>query len=231
MLVSYQLLYSFVGIAVQHNLHSEPLVIEKMLFGNVASLVLQQAISSPILDFAGAFFYTAYFFAPALFTFILWRRDRANYWKYTIAFGLCSYSALITYLFYPVAPPWIAVPNVSQVLVTNVDPVLGVPVYHWAFDVVNPDLYGAFPSMHSGLPWLVFLFAFRTWRWKSLPIAAFPIGAWFSALYLGEHYFIDVVGGIAYATIAYYAATTVLPSLFARISYLSKYLPKKDVKP
>jgi membrane-associated phospholipid phosphatase len=29
---------------------------------------------------------------------------------------------------------------------------------------------------------------------------------WFSAIYLGEHYVIDVIGGIAYATIAYIIA-------------------------
>ena len=226
MLVSYQLLYSFIGIAVQQNLQSGPLVLDRLLFGDVASLILQQTIQTPVLDYVGAFFYTAYFFVPTLFALFLWRKSRKNYWKYTIAFGLCSYSGLITYLFYPVAPPWIAVPQVSQILVSNVDPAIGLPIYYWAFDVINPDLYGAFPSMHSGLPWLFFLFAFKVWRWKALPLVAFPVGSWFSALYLGEHYFIDIVGGVAYATVAFIAVEAVLPILFSRVSYLKKFLAK-----
>ena len=34
------------------------------------------------------------------------RKAPRNYWKYTVAFGVLTYAALITFLFYPVAPPW-----------------------------------------------------------------------------------------------------------------------------
>ena len=38
-----------------------------------------------------------------------------------------------------------------------------------------------------------FLFAFKIWRWKALPVLALPVGTWFSVIYLGEHYFVDVL--------------------------------------
>lgn len=32
----------------------------------------------------------------------------------------------------------------------------------------------------------------------------YVLGVWFSVIYLGEHYFVDVVAGMMYATFAYY---------------------------
>ena len=79
--------------------------------------------------------------------------------------------------------------------------------------------------MHSAIPFLVFLFAFRIWKWKALPVLAIPVGTWFSAIYLGEHYFTDVVAGIIYATVAYFAVVKLLPYLPSRIQYLQKHVP------
>ncbi|MCW4006253.1 MAG: phosphatase PAP2 family protein [Candidatus Bathyarchaeota archaeon] len=224
--VSYEILYSVVGMTVANRLNSGPLNLEMQLFGQIPSLLLQQTIRMPILDYTGAFFYSAYFFLPTIFAFVLWKKSPKNYWKYMIAFGVCTFSALITFLFYPVAPPWIAIPNVTPILTTSVDASLGLPVYKWIFNFLNPDLYAAFPSMHSALPWLVFLFAFKTWKWKALPMIVFPVGTWFSAVYLGEHYFVDVLGGIAYATVAFIAVNTILPFLSCRLNLLKKHIPQ-----
>jgi hypothetical protein len=228
--VSYQLLYGLVGTIAQYNLHTGPEVLEMQLFGQIPALTLQQTIQTPILDYMGAFFYTAYFFVPTLFAYILWKSSPKNYWKYTIAFGVCTYSALVTYLFYPVAPPWIAVPGVTQILTSSVDGGIGLPVYKWIFSYLNPDLYAAFPSMHSALPWLVFLFAFKAWKKKALPVLVLPVGTWFSAVYLGEHFFIDVLGGIAYATVAFIAVEKILPLIASRNGFLGKHVPTEKTE-
>ena len=223
--ISYEVMYSFVGIVSASNLHSGPRAFDQLLFGQNTSLILQQTIRLPILDYMGAFFYSIYFFVPTIFAFIVWRTSPQNYWKYTVSFGVLTYSALITFLFYPVAPPWIAVPNVIRILTGSVDPKLGIPVYKTLFDFLSPNQYAAFPSMHSAIPWLVFLYAYKIWKWKALPVAIIPVGTWFSAIYLGEHYFSDVIAGIVYATIAYFAVTKLLPYLSTKISFLAKHVP------
>jgi hypothetical protein len=228
--VSYQLLYGLVGTVAQNNLHSGPYALETQLFGQIPSITLQQTIRLPILDYMGAFFYTSYFFVPTIFAYVLWKKSPKNYWKYTVAFGVCTYSALVTFLFYPVAPPWIAVPHVTQILTSSVDGSIGLPVYKWIFDFLNPDLFAAFPSMHSALPWLVFLFAFKAWKRKALPVLVFPVGTWFSAIYLGEHFVVDILGGIVYATVAFIAVEKLLPLLSARISFLGKHVPKEKAR-
>jgi hypothetical protein len=221
---SYEIMFGVVGTIAQYNLHSGPYSLEVGLFGVVPSLVLQQTVRMPVLDYMGAFFYSAYFFAPTIFGFVLWKKSLRNWWKFTVAFGVCTYGALMTFLFYPVAPPWIAVPGVSQVLVTSVDTTLGFPVYKWLFDFLNPNLYAAFPSMHSAIPFLIFLFAYRVWGKKALPVLALPVGTWFSAVYLGEHYVVDVLGGIAYATMAFVVVEKILPLLSSRVGFFRKHL-------
>jgi len=233
--ISYEVMYSVVGSIDMDILHGGPQNIDIQMFGKIPTLILQQNFRFPVLDYAGAVFYGIYFFVPTIFAFILWKKSPKNYWKYIIAFGVLTYAALLTFLFYPVAPPWYQFssvfnpaysgPQVIRVLTGSVDVNLGLPVYKTLFDFLSPNIFAAFPSMHSAMPWLVFLFAFKVWKWKSLPVAIIPVGTWFSAVYLGEHYFVDVLGGIAYATIAFLAVEKILPLLSGRVDFLKKHVP------
>jgi hypothetical protein len=234
--LSYEAMYGIVGTVAKNNLHLGPYNLELNLFGQIPSIVLQQSIRLPFLDYAGAFFYSLHFFAPTVFAYILWRVSPKDYWKYTISFGVCTYLALITFLVYPVAPPWWQLnsiyspsysgPQIIRILTASVDHNLGLPVYRTLFDFLSPNLFAAFPSMHSALPWLISLFAIKIWKVRALPVLIFPIGVWFSAVYLGEHYFVDVLGGITYPTIAFVAVERILPYMSGKIDFLKKHVPK-----
>ena len=226
--LSYEIMYSFVGTISLYNLHSAPRNFDIQLFGQLPTLILQQNFRFAALDYIGAFFYFIYFFVPTIFAFIIWKKSPKNYWKYIVAFGVLTYSALITFLFYPVAPPWYEFSSVHRILVSSVDVNLGIPVYKTLFDFLGGNLFAAFHSMHSAIPWLVFLYAFKIWKWKALPVVIIPVGTWFSAVYLGEHYFVDVLGGIAYATIAFIAVEKILPLLSKRIDILKKHMPQLE---
>ena len=213
--VSYQAMYSLVG-AVAGIVHvSEPIVAELQLFGSIPTVILQQLYRMPILDYMGAVFYSLHFFAPTIFGFFLWRNASKYYYKYTIALAILTYSALITFLIFPVAPPWYGVDGVTRILF-DVDASLGVPVYRTLYDFLQPNQFAAFPSLHSALPCLIALYALKIEKIKALPILAFPFGVWFSAVYLGEHYIVDVIGGIAYATIAFIIAEKLIPYIQLR---------------
>jgi membrane-associated phospholipid phosphatase len=208
--ISYQAMYGLVGSVVSIVHVSEPITAELQMFGSIPTVMLQQLYRMPVLDYFGAFFYSIHFFAPTIFAFFLWRTAPKDYSKYTIAMLILTYSALITFLVYPVAPPWYGVHGVTRVLF-DVDKSLGVPVYRTVYDFIEPNQFAAFPSMHSALPWLIALFALKIEKWKALPILVFPFGVWFSAVYLGEHYIVDVLGGIAYATIAFLFVEKLIP--------------------
>ena len=188
------------------------------------------------------FFYSIHFFAPTIFGFILWRETPKNYWKFTISLGITTYAALITFLFYPVAPPWWQLNSlynpsytgqpVTRILTASVDKNLGLPVYKTLFDYFGANQFAAFPSLHSALPWLIALFALKIWKVKALPVLVLPFGIWFSAVYLGEHYVVDVLAGIAYATIAFIFVESILPRIQTRYpNLLKKHPPAPDLKP
>ncbi len=52
---------------------------------------------------------------------------------------------------------------------------------------------------------------------------AIPVGTWFSAVYLGEHYFTDILGGILYATVAFVVAVKFLPLLSQRLKTSGRF--------
>ena len=57
---------------------------------------------------------------------------------------------------------------------------------------------------------------------------ALPVGTWFSAIYLGEHYVVDVLGGIGYGLAAFILVEKVLPPLTVRFGFLRKNVPKLE---
>ena len=163
---------------------------------------------------------------PTAFGFVVWLRYHNVFRQYTVSLAILVYSCLATFLVYPVAPPWLNTALTSQglnrILSSSVDKTMGVPAFKTLYDFLGPNLYAAFPSLHSALPWMVFLFSFKFWKWKALPVLALPIGTWFSAVYLGEHYFTDVLGGIIYATVAFIVAMKVLPTLSRKLAVSRK---------
>ena len=197
--LSYEALNRLVDSVPRYIHIYEPIAADLGIFGTVPTVVLQQ-FRMPILDFVGAAFYSVHLIAPTVFAFILWRYKPEHYRKYMVAFTVCTYSALLTFLVFPVAPPWYGL-NATRVLF-QVDRLVGVPVFQTIYDYIGVNPFAAFPSLHSAYPWLIAFFAIKAWRKKTLPVIVFPTVIWFSAVYLGEHYVVDVLGGVAYATFA-----------------------------
>lgn len=199
---------------------------ELQIFGTIPTLVLQQFYRSPTLDWIGAFFYSLHFLMPTVFGFVLWHRSRENYQKYTIALLVSSYSALITILLYPSAPPWFGVK--AERVLFQVDQAMGIPFYATLFVLIQPNPFAAFPSLHAVYPWLISLYSIKIKRIKAFPILIIPLGVCFSAVYLGEHYVIDLVAGIVYSTVAFF----LVEKLITRFSVHSRIVQvfKKAVK-
>lgn len=183
---------------------TEPIKAELCLFGTIPTVMLQQFYRTPILDWVGALFYSLHFLVPFVFGFVLWNRSSENYRKYTVALLITSYSALITFLAYPSAPPWFGID--AERILFQMDGVIGVPLYATIYGFIAPNPFAAIPSLHAAYPWLIFLYAIKIKRIKAFPLLFFPFGVWFSTVYLGEHYVVDLIAGVIYSTVAYFLA-------------------------
>jgi membrane-associated phospholipid phosphatase len=223
----YEAMYALVP-SLSGTVHvEEPIIAELRLFGTIPALVLQQLYRCPFLDYLSAFFYSLHFIAPTVFAFLLWKFRPENYKGYVLALAIGTYSALITYLLYPVAPPWYGV-GATRIL-SQLGTSLGIPLYRSIFDFIQSDPFASFPSLHAMYPWLIFLYALKIKKTRALPVFLFPVGVWFSTVYLGEHYVVDIIGAVIYGTCAFFLAEKLIPLLVRRRSHVPANIHKGSV--
>jgi len=136
-----------------------------------------------------------------------------------------SFAGFITYLLFPSAPPWYADQRAHLIHVYKVvDYAVAHVGWGWDFSTIynhlNPNQVAAMPSLHSAFPWLAFLVLFTYKRSVGLFFLPYPFLVWFSVVYMGEHYVVDVIAGILYATVVYLAIYQLGPiKRFARRAF------------
>ena len=222
--LSFEALFGIVGgLNIPPHI-TEPITADLRLFGSIPTVVLQHYYRSAFLDYLGAFFYSLHLVLPVVFGFVLWKYSPKNFGKYTLALAIGTYSALVTFLVYPVAPPYIGVNQVYGAgtvtrILYSVDNNIGIPFFRTIYDYISSDANAAFPSLHAMFPWLISLFALKIKKTKALPILVLPVGIWFSAVYLGEHYVIDVIGGVIYGTIAFLLVEKLVPRITPKLRF------------
>ncbi len=216
----------------------ELIAIDKFLFlGHLPTEVLQDwlhpATGTDYVAIAATVLYLLHFPLPIAVGFFLWLRRRRAYYDFVAAIILLSMVAFVTYLLLPVGPPWYAAqqgllpgPN-GQPAITYLKPgafdevarffgFQGNYLYSYAMYDINPNDVAAFPSLHAAYPTLAFLFARRAFGRIGWLMLAYAAAVWFAVIYLGDHYLTDVLGGIAYAVVAYWAVIHA-PGWFRRI--------------
>jgi membrane-associated phospholipid phosphatase len=66
------------------------------------------------------------------------------------------------------------------------------------------DLFAAFPSLHAAYATLFSFFMFKLNRRFGLVSLPILFGVCFSTVYLGQHYLVDLLAGVAYALFSAY---------------------------
>ena len=180
-------------------------------FGQVPSLALQRAFYDAgqvsWYDIAATMFYFLHFAFPLGLGYLFWIVDRRTFLRFSRALIAMSFAAFVFYLALPVAPPWKAVAGIVKIIdhtLPSFTDLPGVPVpatvYHW----LTPNQYAAMPSLHAAFPLLGSLFALRLWGRRAGPTLVYTAGVWLSIVYLGEHYVVDVIGGVIFAVATFF---------------------------
>lgn len=183
----------------------------KWIFHNqIPTVYLQRRFYHPghlsWYDFGASFLYMLHFGVTLAFAFGLWFYSRKHFKEFMLALVLLSYAALITYLIFPVSPPWFAtvhgylpgVTKVFNIVSSKFSSGFNPPTIYLTF---SPNLVAAFPSMHASYPFIIMLFSVRYFGWKGLIWLPYVLGMWVSIVYLGEHYFVDIAAAVIYCLV------------------------------
>ena len=179
--------------------------------------------------------YFCHFLYPLLVGLVLWLVNRQSFLRYVVALLAMSFAAFVVFLLIPTAPPWYAhnvgaLPGVhdlvSRSLPSKVSPY---------FRQLDADRVAAFPSLHAAYPTLGALALWRMNRKTAFFTVPWCFIVFFSVIFLGEHYAIDVLGGITVAVGTWLVMTyLVFPhvrSLSARDEAGERVVPEDKVRP
>lgn len=186
-----------------------------------------------VADIMAGVFYLCWVPVPLAFGLYLYiKGDRRNYMRFSCCWLLVNLLGFCGYYIHPAAPPWYAMNyGMAPVLDTpgNVaglgrfDALTGIPVFHALYGK-NANVFAAVPSLHAAYMLIATVYAVISRRSK-LTVCIFAFicaGIWWTAVYSGHHYIIDVTLGILTAT----AGILLFEKVLMRIPAVSRFMQK-----
>lgn len=176
--------------------------LEQNLFGSpIPTVRMQQFIARfTYIKFVAVhfsnFFYGSEFWITAIFAVVLWYKRKRDYVIFMTLFVSMSFVAYIFYYWFPAAPPWWVAyygyfPN------PQVQPDLSLIPINIMLHVSNP--VAALPSLHAAHSAFIAVYCVFVWRRKMQWMLLYPVCVSIAAIYLGHHYIVDIILGVAYA--------------------------------
>jgi membrane-associated phospholipid phosphatase len=178
-----------------------------LFFGHLPSQWLQSLTSGTTLHvFAimATVVYFCHFVVPLLVGLVIWLRDRTQFVRFTSTLMGMALAAFVVFLLFPTAPPWYAeqqgyLSGFSKLISSTLPSSVG-PLYTG----MNPNQTAALPSLHSAFPFLCFLALRPLYPRASWIMLGWSALVWISVVFLGEHYVLDVVAGVAVAAASWW---------------------------
>lgn len=212
--LGYEYLRSLVPL-ISKNVHIFPMIdADKFIFGYVPTIKFQGLFYNPNklnwYDYFLVILYISHFVMPLVIGFIFWIKDRHFFKKYAFGLLALSYVSFITYILYPAMPPWMAA---DHGYLPPVEEVTGNVMSHFlprqfsvptVYSIFRANPVAAMPSLHAAFPLLIFFFVFKKSKRFALVFIPYVLGVWFAVMYLGEHYFADVLAGAIYASVIFF---------------------------
>ncbi|HEX2937025.1 MAG TPA: phosphatase PAP2 family protein [Bacteroidales bacterium] len=185
--------------------------LEKSLFGihsGNAILTPNQYLElhhNSFLDVVAGLFYINWVPIPLAFAFYLYFKNKRQFLYFSLAFFMANIIGFCIYYIHPAAPPWYVAeygfelhqntPG-STAGLARFDALINLPVFSSIYSK-NSNVFAAMPSLHCAYPVIVFYYGLRNKLGKiNWFFGLFMAGIWFSAVYSGHHYIMDVIMGI-----------------------------------
>jgi len=214
---------------------------EKQLFGVASAegkITLCEFFAShhcAAADILAGLFYLCWVPLPLCFGLYMYiKGDRRNYLRFSLVFLFVNLIGFCGYYIHPAAPPWYVMNYGFEPIINTTgnvaglgrfDALTGVPIFHLLYGK-NSNVFAAIPSLHAAYMLIATVYAVIS-RQKKIVVAMFAticVGIWWTAVYSGHHYVIDILLGIATAVIG----ITLLESLLFRLPAVRRMLKKYE---
>jgi len=154
---------------------------------------IQRSLENDLLTFVLTYFYIIVFTSMMIASLIIYhqRKETKTFYAFFYAIGLNYLIAIPFYLFFPVSEVWHVHPQV-EFLIPNV---------YQGFENEYRNLSGlnnCFPSLHNSISMTLAILAFHSGIKKmKILIGTCTSIIMFSTIYLGIHWFADMLAGVA----------------------------------
>ena len=150
--------------------------------------------------------YASHFLTGLTIAAVLWVRERAAWLRWMRRYVAINFGALVCYILYPMAPPWMAseqgyVHDAIPRLTSRGWRDLGLDRFNLILQGVGNPV-AAMPSLHAGITFLVAMYGI--WRLRSplrYLLVLYPVAMCTTLVYYGEHYVVDVLAGAVLAAL------------------------------
>ena len=187
------------------------------------------------LDILGGIFYLCWIPVPLAFAGYLFFKDRQQFLYFSLTFVLVNFLGFVVYYSYPAAPPWyvqdhgfIFYPKTHG----NIAGLIKFDNYFHAgiFKAIyakGSNVFAAMPSLHSSYPVVVLYYGLKNRLGLiNLFFGIVLIGIWFTAVYAGHHYVLDVIAGIACAM----SGIFIFNMLVSRVGFFRRFIDNYEKK-
>ncbi len=213
---------------------------EKAMFG----IATAQGVVTPneffalhncsMMDFWAGIFYLCWVPVPIMFGLGLYfTQQRKIYLHFAIVFLFVNIIGFAGYYIHPAAPPWYVAEHGFEFISGTHGEVAGLGRFDamtgWAvFDGLyssNANVFAAVPSLHSAYMVIAFYYSLRSRcaAWLRVVFGVIMLGIWFTAVYSGHHYIIDVVLGALCAVIGIVVFEKGLMKIPAYSRFMQRY--------
>ncbi len=198
---------------------SYPISADRLLFaGTVPTVWLQARLYTPgaprWLEYACMGVHMSYYFAPPAAALSLWLLRRAVFVRFVLALVGTYALGLLLHFVVPTAPPWLAaadgaLPPIHRIMQET----LAGGIFDYGNAVAGGNDVAAMPSLHMAAAWLIALAAWRMRRAAGVIASLYPAAMLFALVYLGEHYVVDALAGMAVSSLCWLLVPRWLPRL------------------
>lgn len=158
-------------------------------------------------DFMAGLFYLCWIPVPVAFAlYLFFKKQYKWFMRFSWSFLVVNLIGFLGYYVHPAAPPWYAMNfGFEPILHTpgNVaglgrfDEMTGLSIFHGLYGK-NANVFAAVPSLHAAYMLVTTIYAVMSRKriYTILLFAFICLGIWWTAVYTGHHYIIDVTLGI-----------------------------------